>query len=234
MKVSNNHKLIKRGLKGSQAALFLSLAVLAISLVWSINNVNTSKIGITFLILIPGYLLVQLSIYMVNHWGRSPRPYETIVSALKGLNNQFYLYNHNAGVPHLLVCPAGIWIIKPYYHEGQISYNVNKKRYEQIGGPKLIGRIFSQESLPNIERESKALLNKYHKFMAANNINPPVEPQFANFFYSEEALVNSENAPELIIQADKFKEFLRLEARKVVLSDEDITQIIEQLPKEFD
>ena len=78
------------------------------------------------------------------------------------------------------------------------------------------------------------MLNKYHKFMAANKIYPPIEPQFANFFYSEDVLVNSENAPELIIQADKFKEFLRLEARKVVLSDEDITQITDQLPKEFD
>ncbi len=232
MKVSNNETLIERGRKGSRFVLFLSLAVLAFSLIWSINHVNTSKIGVTYLILIPGFFLVQWSMYMVNHWGHSPRPDEAITASLKGLNNQYYLYNYNTGVSHLLVCPAGIMIVKPYYQTGQISYNAEKKRYTQAAGPKLIGKIFSQEGLPNLDRQNKRLLEKYHRYIADNGIHPPVEPRFVNFFYSEEAIVDAENAPELTIHADKFKEFLRLEARKVILSDEDIEKLVAQLPKE--
>jgi hypothetical protein len=229
MKVSNNDKLIERNIKLGRTVLFLALLTLAIGLIIAIIY---SKIGITYLLLIPAYLIVQLSIFMINHWSRSPRPDEAITSSLKGVNNQYYLYNYNTGVPHLLICPAGIWIIKPYYQDGQISYDKDKKRYIQTGGPGFIGKVFSQEGLPNIERSSIKLLEKYNGYMEEHHISTSVAPQFVDFFYSEEAVINSENeSPELMIQADKFKDFIRLEARKVVLSDDEIQRITDQLPK---
>ncbi len=234
MNVSSNSKLIERNKKISQIVLYSSLALLTLGFLWSFTNPNTSQATLSYFILIPAYILVQVSIYMANKWGRSPRPDEIIVNSLKGLNNQYYLFNYTTDVPHLLVGPAGIWIIKPYHHSGEISYNSDKKRYEQKGGPGFITKLFAQESLPNIERESKMYLADYQSYMQKNHLAIERSPQVVNLFFSEKAQINAKNAPELCIHADKFKEYLRQAAKKISLSDEEIKRILDQIPKSTD
>ena len=98
------------------------------------------------------------------------------------MNNQYSIYNYSAGVPHLLVSPAGIWIIKPYHQGGLITYNPDKKRYEQKGGGNFIVKLFAQEGIPNIERESEKALSDYNKYLNANNIDIDIEPKIVNLF----------------------------------------------------
>jgi len=231
MNISSNMKLIERNKKISQIVLYSSLALLTLGFMWSFTNPNSSQATLSYFILIPAYILVQVSIYMANKWGRSPRPDEIIINSLKGLNNQYNLYNYTTSVPHLLVGPAGIWIIKPYHHSGEISYNPEKKRYEQKGGPGFITKLFAQESLPNIERESKMYLADYHSYLEKNNLAIEKDPQIANLFFSEKAHINAKNAPEICIHADKFKELLRQVAKKSTISDVGIKRITSQLPK---
>jgi len=142
MKLSINYKLIERNKKIAQITLFASLALLTIGFIWTLRNSEPSKSLIGYMILIPAYLLVQISIFMANRWGKSPRPDEIVVQALKGLDNRYTLYNFTTGVPHLLIGPIGIWIINPYHHKGKISYNLEKNRYLQKGGGKFHCKIF--------------------------------------------------------------------------------------------
>ena len=93
MKLSVNNKLIERNKKIAQTILYVSLALLIIGFIWTLRNEEPSKSLVGYLILIPAFLLVQVSIYMANRWGKSPRPDEIVVSALKGLDNQYTLYN---------------------------------------------------------------------------------------------------------------------------------------------
>ncbi len=232
MRISNNNQYIQRNKKISQVVLYSALGLLVLGFIWSLKNTDATKATISYLILIPAYILVQVAITMANRWGRSPRPDEIIVSSLKGLNNQYSLYNFSAGVQHLLVGPAGIWIIKPYYHSGQISYNPAKNRYEQKGGPGFISKMFAQESIPAIERESKNVLDEYYAYLKNKKIDIQAEPKIVNFYYSEKVDLHANNAPELNIQADKFKDYLRQAAKKAVLSDEQIKKITDQLPQE--
>jgi hypothetical protein len=232
MKISTNNILIERNKKISQVVLYTSLALLTLGLLWSIKDSDKSQTTFAYVILIPAYILVQVSIYMANRWGRSPRPDEILVSSLKGLNNQYSLYNFTTGVPHLLVGPSGIFIIKPYYHTGEISYNPDKKRYEQKGGPGLISKLFAQESIPSIEREAKNVLDDYHRYLTENKISIGVEPEVINFFYAEKVDIRTKNAPEINLQADKLKDYLRQAAKKSSLTDVELKKITDQLPKE--
>ncbi|NPV40288.1 MAG: hypothetical protein HPY72_02960 [Anaerolineae bacterium] len=232
MRISNNQKFIDRNKKISQIILYSALGLLVLGFVWSLKNTNVEQNLTAYYILIPAYLLVQVAISMANKWGRSPRPDEIIALSLKGLNNQYSLYNFNAGVPHLLVGPAGIWIINPYYHSGVISYNADKKRYVQKGGPNFFAKTFAQEGIPSIERECKNLLADYHDYVKSKKLDIAIEPQVVNFYYSEKVDLQVKDAPQLNIQADKFKDYLRQAAKKPLLSDEEIKRITDQLPKE--
>lgn len=234
MRISNNQNLINRNKKISQIVLYVSLALLTLGLLWSLSDSHKSQITYAYLILIPAYLLVQVSIYMANKWGRSPRPDEIIVASLKGLNNQYTLYNYKTDVSHLLVCPSGIYIISPYYHSGVISYNPDKKRYEQKGGQGFFAKIFAQEGIPSIEREDKELLNDYGKFLNKNNIVIEPEAQVVNLFYSEKIELHTNNAPEINLTPDKFKDFLRQAAKKSSLSEVELKKITDQLPETTD
>src|SRR4030066_116821 len=187
MKISNNNKLIQRNKKISQVVLYTALAMLVVGLIWSFSGANITQYTMAYIILIPAYILVQISIYLANKWGRSSRPDEIIGQSLKGLNDQYTLYNYNTGVSHLLVGPAGLWIIKPYHQSGQITFNIDKNRYEQTGGANFIAKLFGQEGLTNLERESKIALRDFDLFNKKMSIDIDIKPKVVNVFYSEKA-----------------------------------------------
>lgn len=231
MKLSKNNRLIQRNKKISQIVLYSSLALLVIGLIWSFKGTDITQYTYAYIILIPAYILVQISIYMANKWGRSPRPDEIIEQSLKGLNDQYSLYNYCTGVQHLLVGPAGVWIIKPYHQYGTISFNDVKHRFEQKGGANFIAKQFGQESLSNIENESKNALRDLLNYLKKNNINIDLEPKIVNIFFSEKADVIARNAPEITIHANKLKDMIRNQAKLNPLRDEKINQIRQQLPE---
>jgi hypothetical protein len=230
MKIINNQKLIKKKKTISQVILYFSMAMLTLGFLWSLSDSNKSNMTYAYLILIPAYLLVQVSIFMANKWGRSPRPDEIVASALKGMNNQYALYNYMTDVPHLLVGPAGIFLIIPYYQSGVISFNPDKQRYEQKKGPNFFSRTFAQEGIPNIEKEDIDLVKVYRGYLQKNQIAIEANPQVVNLFYSDKVELRTDNAPVANLTPDKFKDFLRQSAKKGSLSDEAIKNITDQLP----
>ena len=230
MKLSINNKLIERNKKIAQITLYISLAMLSIGFIWTLKNTEPSKSLTGYLILIPAYLLVQISIFMSNRWGKSPRPDEIVSQALKGLDNKYTLYNYTTGVPHLLVGPMGVWIINPYNHKGKISYNIKKNQYQQTGGPNFIAKYFAQEGLPNISKEIISLQKDLKKYFSNQSIRNEEEPRVINLFYSDEVILEITNAPEINIKSNKLKEFIRTYIKKTKISSDNIEKLKNQLP----
>jgi len=231
MKLSINNKLIERNNKIAQLTLYISLALLMIGFIWTLRNSEPSKSLIGYLILIPAYLLVQVSIFMANRWGKSPRPDEIVVQALKGLDDKYTLYNYTTGVPHLLVGPIGVWIINPYHHKGEISYNLEKKQYQQKGGPNFIAKHFAQEGLPNISREVNSLKRDLDNYLKKNSIIFYENPEVVNLFYSDEIFLKTNNSPDINLKTSKLKDFIRKYVKKVKIPLEKIEELRHQLPE---
>ncbi len=231
MKLSINNKLIERNNKIAQLTLYISLALLTIGFIWTLRNSEPSKSLIGYLILIPAYLLVQVSIFMANRWGKSPRPDEIVVQALKGLDDKYTLYNYTTGVPHLLVGPNGVWIINPYHHKGEISYNLEKKQYQQKGGPNFIAKYFAQEGLPNINREVNTLKRDLDNYLKKNSIIINKNPEVVNLFYSDKIFLKTNNSPDINLKTSKLKDFIRKYVKKVKIPLEKIEELRRQLPE---
>lgn len=230
MKLSINNELISRNKKISQFVLYAALALMVLGFIWSLQNPETDQFIFAYLILIPAYFLVQINIQLANKWGRSPRPDEVVAASLKGLNNDYTLYIYTIDTPHLLVGPAGVWIINPYHQSGDIVYDIEKKRYKQENGPGLIARLFAQESLPNISSEVKRSLKRFKNYNTKNNINIDLEPQVINLFFAEDVSIKTKNSPDLLLPAGKIKDYIRQTAKKMNIKKEEIKKITDQLP----
>ena len=230
MKLSINHELIQKNKRLSQIVLYASLVLLLIGFLLTINNKDLSKALYAYLVLIPAYILVQISIYMANRWGRSPRPDEIIMQSLKGLDDRYSLYIYTMKTPFVLVGPAGLFLIKPYHQSGTITYNSENSRYEQKKGGNFITRLFGQEKISNIDNDSSYLLKQYDKYKLDNHLDVPIAPKIINVFFSDKADVQAKNAPEITIHAERLKDYIRQQSKPALLNEEEINKIRKQLP----
>lgn len=231
MKILKNEKTIRRNARIGQYTSIASLLILAGGMY--VSFVYPTQLYISFSSLIIGFILSQIGIYFGNRWGRQPRVDERITAALKGLTKDYTLYHFLTPVNHLLVGPAGIWILEPYYQRGTIVYE--KGKWKQKGGGVLLGylKIFAQESLGRPDLEIAADVDDLTKFLNKNlpeQLSIPINT--ALLFTDDRAVLETENAPIPTLKIDQVKDFLKKNSKQNSLSAEMLKTITEALPQE--
>lgn len=232
MKIIRNDKLIKRNSKISQYVLFIALGTLAAGIYFALTKNTAEEIGWAYLFLVPSFFLVQLSSSMGNRWSRSPRPDEVVVQSLKGLDNQYSLYIYTTAVPHLLIGPSGIWIIKTYFQSGTIYVDKKKNILKQKGGGNIFSKVFLSEGIGNVERESKDLMNRLEKDFQSAGITDHPEIKAMSVFIDPNVVVDVPKFDEIVLTSAKLKDFIRRTAKQVNLPMAKIEPIVSKLPAE--
>lgn len=163
MKIIKNEKLIKRnGSIGNWISLG-ALAVLGVGMYISFTRPDLFTYSLVCLV--AGFMMTQIGMYMGNRWGRSPRRDEKLDAALKGLHSEFSIFHYSTPVSHLLVGPAGVWVLLPYQQAGKAFFVKNRWRVQ--GGGFMAGymRIFGQEGIGHPELEAESEVNAVKKFL---------------------------------------------------------------------
>jgi hypothetical protein len=230
MKISINEKLIKRNKIITQVSLYAAIGLIAIGLFISFSNPDKAKILLSYLVLLPAYIMMQINVLMANKWGRNPRVDQIISNSLKGLDNRYSLFHYTTPVSHLLVGPAGIWIIKPYHQHGIITYDEKKKKYLQKGGGNFLSKLFAMDTLGDIERDTQRQISTLQKYFEKIGLKDYPNPLIANVFFNPEAKIQAKNAPETTINIDKLKDLIRQTVKKSPLRDEITNKILKKLP----
>jgi len=238
MKILSNEKVIKRNTQIGKYASIAALFILAGGMVVSFTM--QEQVYIAFGSLMVGFILSQFGIYFGNRFGRRPRIDERITAALKGLTKDYTLYHYIAPVNHLLVGPAGIWILEPYHQRGTITYE--KNRWRQKGGGLILGylKIFAQEGLgrPDLEVQSdmdamrdalKKSLDDAPRWETQDGL-PPINVSL--LFFDPRAEIQAGEAPHPTMKIDQLKDFLRKRAKENPLTTEQVKRITDLLPKE--
>ncbi len=229
MRIVSNNKLIRRNQKVGQIITLVSLGVLVAGLVISFQP---NLLMYSFIALLLGFVLSQVGIFYGARFGRSPRPDERITAALKGLDDKYTLYHYMTPAPHLLVGPAGVWVILPYAQKGKIIYDDRKNRWVQKGG-NLYLKLFAQEGIgrPDLDlRTAEADLSvHFSKELGADNV-PTI--QAVMVFTHEQAILEAPNAPIPTVVPDKLKDIIRRAAKEKALAPEIVTQLQGALPQE--
>lgn len=230
MKIIKNEKLIQRNSKIGKYANLAGLVLLLLSLYLSFTSLQkeatTQEFTLLLVIMLLALILTQVSIYFGNRWGRSPRPDEVLDASLKGLPGDYVIYHFSSPVPHLLVGPAGIWVLLPYHQRGQITYKNNRFRAGGGGFAQGYMRIFGQENLGRPELDAEAEAASLKRFLAKQMEEDEIPPiQTALVFLDDRIEINVEGAPLPVLQVKKLKDFMRRQAKENPLSAGEIERV---------
>lgn len=230
MKIIKNEKLIKRNSKIGQWTSLAALAVLGLGMYISFTRTDLFAYSIAALLV--GFTLTQIGMYMGNRYGRSPRLDEKLDAGLKGLQNEFVIYHYMTPASHLLVGPAGIWILMPYHQRGQVTYR--KNRWKMSGGGFLQGymRIFGQENLGRPDLEIEGEMKAIKKYLASQMDESAIpEIKALMVFTDENVEIEADDAPIPALKLKEIKEFFRKKAREKPIGQMQLAAVKEALPK---
>jgi len=213
MKIIKNEKLINRNKLIGQWTSIAALAILGLGMYISFQKPELFSYSIAALLV--GFTLTQVGMYLGNRFSRSPRPDERLDAGLKGLPGEFSLYHYKTPASHLLVGPAGVWVLMPYHQRGAVTYKNN--RWKMGGGGFLQGymRIFGQESIGRPELEADSEIRAVKKYIGKQLDETEIpEIQAALIFTAGDVEVNTENAPIPALKLKQLKDFMRQKSRE--------------------
>jgi len=231
MKTIKNEKLIKRnGTIGNWASIFGLLLVFIPSYFFLQALLQNSTAIPNFTVLLAstvvGIVISQIGMYLGIRYGRSPRPDEKLDMGLKGLQNEFVMYHYTTPVSHLLVGPAGVWVVKPYHQRGQVTFQKNRWRVSGGGFMQGYMRTFGQEGIgrPDIEIESE--INSIRKYFLKHMDESQIPEINALVVFTNDLVeLDAETAPVPTMKLKQVKEFLRQKAKERKLSVDTLNQI---------
>ena len=230
MKIVKNEKLINRNSKIGQYTSLGALVVLGVGMYISFTRPELFVWAVGALLL--GFTMTQISMYFGNRWGRSPRPDEKLDSGLKGLHKDFCIYHWTTPVAHLLVGPAGVWVLIPYHQRGRVTYQ--KNRWKMAGGGFLQNymRLFGQEGIGRPDLEVEAEINAIQKMLAKElNENEIPEINATLVFTNDSAEIEAEDAPLPALPLKKLKDFMREKAKEKPITPQELEKVLAVLPE---
>lgn len=226
MKIVRNDKLIKRNKTIGNVASFTGIGILVFGLVMSFNPTPTKTL-ISFIALIVGFIVAQISTYIVNRFAREPRFDEVIADNLSKLSNEYTFYVYTAPVAMMLVGPAGIWVPIPTAASGEIYYD---SKWKQRGGRFML-KLFGQENIGKPSLDIETNINDITKFLTHDlpeDQIPPIKGILVKMNPTA-TIGDVSEAPDLIVETEALRRTIRKYDRKVEdgLSPEALAKINE-------
>ena len=231
MKIIKNEKLIARNSKIGQFTSLGALAVLGVGMYISFSKPELFYYSIAALIV--GFMMTQVGMYFTNRWGRTPRPDEQLDASLKGLPGDTTIYHYVTPVSHLLVSPAGIWILTPLHQRGKVKYEKNRWKLSGGGFMQAYMTFFGQEGIgrPDLELDNQieALKKYFAKKMEGDEV-PEIKGILV--FTSDQVEIDDTDAPISALLIKKLKDFMRQKSKEQSLGSLMLQKITDALPQE--
>jgi hypothetical protein len=231
MKIVTNDRLIKRNAKIGQYTSLGALVVLGIGLYITFKYPTYFAYSLAALLI--GFFMSQIGIHFTNRWGRNPHPDEIIDKSLKGLGREFSIYHYVTPVSHLLVGPAGVWTITPYFQNGTVAYEKNRWRAKGGGFLQSYMRLFGQENLGRPDLESEAEIDSAKRYLKRVLPEGTEIPQVraALLFANPKVELHVEDAPIPAMTPKNLKDFLREKIKEKSISELLLSSIRAALPQ---
>ena len=230
MKIIKNEKLIKRNATIGNWTSLGALAVLGGGMYLSFIRSDLFMYSLASLLI--GFTLTQVGMYMGNKYGRSPRLDEQLDAGLKGLQNEFVMYHYTTPASHLLIGPAGVWVVMPYQQRGQATYKNN--RWRMSGGGFLQGymRIFGQENIGRPDIETGGEISSLKKFFSKHMEESEIPEINALIVFTNDATqVDAEGAPIPALKLKQLKDFFRQKAKEKPIGQMQLAAVKAVLPE---
>ena len=228
MYIYTNEKKLKRNKNISK---YTTLAAFAILIAGAVAAFSPKYITLSFIALIVGFILSQISINFTSKWGREPSNDAIFNVKLKGLSDNYSIYHYMDPVDHLLVGTAGTFILMPYFQGGEIGFDEKKGRWTQKKA-NFFMKLFGQESLGRPDAEADAALSAVQDYFLSREIDFPegmIHPILV-FINPQTKILEGQNFKYDTIPLGKLKETIRNYAKDQRLTPEFIDEVTDKLP----
>lgn len=226
MKFITNEKLIKRNSQAGYWASLLSPVTLVLSAI-----LLEQKVGLSWLIFSLGVILYQIG-KLLRKYGRGADL--TLNKALERLGNEYTLYHFSTPVSHLLVGPAGVWMLVPRYVQGEITYNAKRNRWKLVRkGPfaKLTGFLREGLGRPDLEIINEATaLDRYLEKRWEGDAALQVDA--ALIVMDEKSIIDAGDSPVPTIHLRSLRQFLREKEKENKIPPTTLKKLIQILPRD--
>jgi hypothetical protein len=145
------------------------------------------------------------------------------------MDDRYALYHYQSPSAHVLVGPAGLWILLPYHQMGNVTYDAKRKRWNQKGGGFVQGylRLFAQEGLGRPDLEISAQqeeLGRFFKKQLPDLEIPPIKAALV-FTSTRTTIGEVADAPHPAIKVADLKEHLNKAAKGSGMNPDKLRQL---------
>ncbi len=204
MRLVINDKLAERRSRAAQRALTIGIMLLL------------SALGASFY---PRYVLLAYPLMLLatilltwatrtgDKWSGDSRSDKVLAKVLKGLDHRHRLYSYLLPAEHVLLSPAGIFVLKVKRQDGEISCHSGKWRRRFSLGRLL--RMLSEEQLGNPTKQARLETGKLRRFVASHlpDVDVPIQPVIVFINPRAELDVVEPTMPAMLLSA--LKAYLR-------------------------
>ena len=227
MRKVTDFKTINRKSKISTWFTFVGFILLIASLFIGYGG---KRMYLSLLTTIVSFIIVLIGTNLAKKFTGRPRPDEFINKALKGISNEYTLYNHIAPVDHLLVGPKGLWILNAKRSRGTFFYDQKRKTYRHVGGGILVQylKIFNLEGIGNPIKDHQKQIKKMQNFLAQNlgtSSNIPIH--HITLVVDELSTVECDDAPVPTLHVKALRDYMTndLQKEEIILPEEKVEQV---------
>lgn len=221
MKIYDNTPLIKRNKQiGTVSALLAPVLMLVGA---QFITASRESILISLALIVVAFILFQIGI-VFRKYGQGGET--RFAEALKKLDSAYTLFNFVSPAGHLLVGPAGIWILIPRFVRGTLAYNPKRRRWFVQRSSllsKLLGPLFGGIGRPDFDLANDAeALDHYLRRHWDNESTPHIEGVIV--VMNDEGEADAKDAPIPTIHLGKLRAFIRQREGKTPMNATTIRQ----------
>jgi hypothetical protein len=173
MRVVVDEDQVKRRAATAQRGIILGVALLGAAAVLSFNP---RYVLLAYGLIVPGVIVASWASRSGEKWLTEPRADQLLDKTLKGLTQGYNLYSYRLPAQHVLLSPAGLFVLKIKRQDGKISCR-GEKWHRPITLRRL-WRFLTEEPLGNPTKEVRGEVRDMQRFVDEHlpDADVPIEP----------------------------------------------------------
>lgn len=207
MKNIVDERKVERGARIGKIATFAGLGILLGGMILSLVVQNLSAIWLAFGCLLVGLVVSSIGTLNMNRWVRQPRADQALAQGMKGFDDRYRLYNYVLPVPHVLLSPVGLFVVRALGHDGSIRYDGT--RFRRGWTPARLLRLMADEGLGRPLEELDRQIASLQQLLEAHGSGPELDIQGIIVFYNPRVQLEVTDPPLPIIDPRGLKKAIR-------------------------
>jgi len=198
MKTLMDREGLRRRATAAHAASLGGLAIILGTVVLSMARPAWATL--TAVLIVAGFAISTVGIYLANRWVKRPRPEDTLALALKGLGDPHRIYHYLLPADHVLLTPSAVVVIETVNLEGRFVFRDGRWKQHMPLGRAL--RFFVEETFGNPTLRAQAEAVRLRDLLQARlpGDAPPVPVLAVVLFVHPNAEVIADSPPVPVCQ----------------------------------